>query len=766
MGPFLALPRKFLMNTIKNETTATVRSSVNERRLFETMGHWFATSFSIIGEVMQNARRAGATKVEFEASHQDRRLEVIDDGCGIDDYQNLIDLCTSGWTDEQVVLSEKPFGMGLFSLFYACDSITIRSRGQMLTARLEDIVHKREIHVTRDPNPVIKGTRILLSGLKDKLMAKVHFASWKQFADGDEPTWQMYQAIAERAQGFDIPVIVNGVEVPQPFARRNIVGQLTSVGFVSVVGIHTTKSTYGMCLQRSATRYFLQGLPIEISSHTHGSIANIVHLDSERFIALMPDRAHLQDSNTQLEAVDAVMKAILGQFLTEKKANLAPAEFVVEYFRIACANGFKRLFNDVPYLPASIISVVSSVDYRHEDVWNQFSVQPEMVVTREDLLTGVVQAWRSSPSSTGDGAWAATLLKVMQSAEIAQVDTSQLDAKHWVFDCVPSTTDFKISVTPNGPKGSIAVDVSWESCVLTLVDSLTVVITSAIDPSYRIEHEICNDWLVAPADNDVDPDTYEGAMICYFTESDSSPDHPASVFSAFTDEYDAFIQDWQDDAISQWNSLMAGLRGCTLSATVKQALVDAVVEPTPNQSEHITVVRLARNWRSWNGEASNPVFDVVDLQAPEFWSAFAANLDTSGLNTPDLAEQLRRAFYSTVKPNELLIPGGILEELARVAGYKFMGEGESFYVLLPGEGPVDFESPDHNYMGFFSSREAALEEVHEEVVKATCLWHDLSGEQWSALTFTEQFQHVQKAHAQRIIDAKSRREAKRTTNSN
>ena len=298
------------MTTITKEITQTVRASINQRRYFENMGQAYASSFSIIGEVMQNARRAGASKVEFVADFEKQSLEVIDDGCGIEDFQNLIELATSGWQSEQVQLSEKPFGMGLFSLFYACKQVSIRSRGQILNASLDDIVSARELSVTRDIDPVTKGTRIMLTGLNEGLMTLQ--SCYREDSATDESRWKMYVEINQRAAGFDIPVVLKGKEVDQPYARRNLTGHVTSVGWVCLGGIHKSGD---IGIGRNATLYFLQGLPIENRNTGYRDRCNnIVHLDSERFIALMPDRANLQDGDTQLKSVEAGFCA--GHFVT------------------------------------------------------------------------------------------------------------------------------------------------------------------------------------------------------------------------------------------------------------------------------------------------------------------------------------------------------------------------------------------------------------------------------------------------------------------
>ena len=64
-------------------------------------------------EVLQNARRAGATEVRV--SNKNGIVTVQDNGSGIHNFQTLLDLGGSGW-DEQFEVGEDPAGVGLFSL--------------------------------------------------------------------------------------------------------------------------------------------------------------------------------------------------------------------------------------------------------------------------------------------------------------------------------------------------------------------------------------------------------------------------------------------------------------------------------------------------------------------------------------------------------------------------------------------------------------------------------------------------------------------------
>src|SRR5260370_5358623 len=69
-------------------------------------------------EVLQNARRAGATSVDVvieEVTSAECSITIHDNGRGIEDFQSLLTLGASNWNSETQD-REDPAGMGLFSL--------------------------------------------------------------------------------------------------------------------------------------------------------------------------------------------------------------------------------------------------------------------------------------------------------------------------------------------------------------------------------------------------------------------------------------------------------------------------------------------------------------------------------------------------------------------------------------------------------------------------------------------------------------------------
>jgi hypothetical protein len=69
-------------------------------------------------ELLQNSRRAAATRVDIsieEVSRLQSVVEVQDDGTGISDFERLLTLGDSGWNDD-LKATEDPAGMGFYSL--------------------------------------------------------------------------------------------------------------------------------------------------------------------------------------------------------------------------------------------------------------------------------------------------------------------------------------------------------------------------------------------------------------------------------------------------------------------------------------------------------------------------------------------------------------------------------------------------------------------------------------------------------------------------
>ena len=103
-----------------------IRSQVDPAAITKVTRLFNNTLGDILTELVQNARRAGASIVDLDvAEAEDARWLVIrDDGAGIEDPAVILALGRSGWDDE-VARREDPAGMGVFSL--AGRQVEIRS---------------------------------------------------------------------------------------------------------------------------------------------------------------------------------------------------------------------------------------------------------------------------------------------------------------------------------------------------------------------------------------------------------------------------------------------------------------------------------------------------------------------------------------------------------------------------------------------------------------------------------------------------------------
>ena len=106
----------------------TICAKVNPRLLTKADRLFTGSIEGRIIEILQNARRAGATEVRIK--NKDGFVYVEDNGSGIDDFGKLLDLGGSGW-DEKLEQGEDPAGVGLFCL--APREVHINSGDQTVT---------------------------------------------------------------------------------------------------------------------------------------------------------------------------------------------------------------------------------------------------------------------------------------------------------------------------------------------------------------------------------------------------------------------------------------------------------------------------------------------------------------------------------------------------------------------------------------------------------------------------------------------------------
>jgi hypothetical protein len=136
-------------------------------------------------EILQNARRAGATRVnvtleEIPAEPIHCVVTVEDNGIGIESFQNLVTLGRSGW-DQETQDTEDPAGMGFFSL---CQSgVEVTSLSKTVTLSRDVFLGNADAEV--EDHAYIAGTRLRFTRPSTRLTLSGVLASVAKFCPLD-----------------------------------------------------------------------------------------------------------------------------------------------------------------------------------------------------------------------------------------------------------------------------------------------------------------------------------------------------------------------------------------------------------------------------------------------------------------------------------------------------------------------------------------------------------------------------------------------------
>ncbi len=335
-----------------------IAMKVNQANLVKSLKFSFTTKTTVLGELMQNSRRAGATHVVFEFDSKTHSLRVTDDGCGIESIETLLTVAESGW-DADVVAQEHPFGIGFLSALFACNHITIVSKSGHLAANTDDILAFEPVTVS----PVADWdgiTSITMTGV--------------------ELTFDHLDTLLKQlAHGFPIPVIFNGEHLVREHALDSglrFIG--TEMGAVYLSGVDTPDGLH------SEFDVYLQGLPI-YRSHAYGlRHRHIIHLDASRFYARLPDRDKLVDEADVIALVKVVLAQHIEKHFTALKTTMIAQDFVLfyemmKYWRLL------GLLNDVPAIPRQVLRVIDNYPVCDEEGYGNFMSMPDKPLTRSEI---------------------------------------------------------------------------------------------------------------------------------------------------------------------------------------------------------------------------------------------------------------------------------------------------------------------------------------------------------------------------------------------
>jgi hypothetical protein len=307
-----------------------IRIHVNAAGAIRNQRYGFASKDSLVTELLQNARRAGATEIRMLYNEHDGVLCVSDNGCGIADFQKLLTFHESGWDDATRAL-EQPFGVGFTACLYSSSRCLVRSG--RLGVDIDTVAvlagQAMEVHPLPDCDTVT-GTEVVLYGFDNPgLESRLHLS----------------------CSGFPIQVVLNGHPLDRPLALSSLDTVPSPVGRVHLAGHKVGKPT-------RATRVFLQGFQVlEVGCGCPDD--NVVHLDPLQYIARLPDRDKLIDEREHRFAISEAVQDCWRRALLEAKCRMSGQEFVERWSAAMAAWDHLDLLNDVDVLPAGVLSEIT-----------------------------------------------------------------------------------------------------------------------------------------------------------------------------------------------------------------------------------------------------------------------------------------------------------------------------------------------------------------------------------------------------------------------
>jgi hypothetical protein len=398
---------------------------VDATRLLGSLKYAFSGGTAFIGELLQNARRAGASKVSIKltlytadgaavkltkddiALHTNHAMSwygsvghasthvtavdigIEDDGKGINSMQDLLHIAHSGW-DDSVQQLEQPYGLGFMSAILAAKSVKVHSNGTEMSLDTEALLIDGESGICLNSGcqlPEGGGTLVELFKvtLPPRLTAKDFVLS-----------------LLKLVSGFPLPVELHDFgDLPRSHALKPD-SKYWEEGSLVILPVRST-----------GVHLYLQGLPVgttsqifprlEIQSYLPSRHAPAildsglenegiaVHLDSS-YRGRMPDRSYLYDEGGATARIDRDLRkwqfSVLSQYLARITGE-ALESFTAACISVLPASQVRQLFLYSNVLPG--VYPISKLHPGMDPAWaHHFSGIDPVVVTRDAIAAGEV----------------------------------------------------------------------------------------------------------------------------------------------------------------------------------------------------------------------------------------------------------------------------------------------------------------------------------------------------------------------------------------
>lgn len=420
-----------------------VHVRVNEEGTLRNQCYAFSDRFTLITELLQNGRRAGATLIEVSHDPVSQTLRVIDDGHGIEDFSTLLTFNESGW-DEALQGEEHPFGAGFSRCLYASTRCIVTSRGKRIDFDTAMALSKAPIAVEKIGDDRIPGTRVELHGV-------------------DLP--DLASRIEDLCKGFAVPIEFNGKPLSRLHALTELRPLATAIGDIHLIGTHSGRHATGIVA-------YLQGFRVMTLPNyvIYDEAPNVVHLNSQEFLARLPDRDTLIDADVQELKVREHVRMAWREALLKRKVQLAPAEFVEDFFDVMRFHRHLDLLNDTAALPRQLCELVNGYPAQAHSPYGTYLTQPSAPLRRAQVEDGQVKL---VSLDWVDGANSARWMLARAKGYVV-LNKGQLDDAHWVHPYVVDLNAQAVEVTALNQRVESSIETEWISAEVILCDEVSV----------------------------------------------------------------------------------------------------------------------------------------------------------------------------------------------------------------------------------------------------------------------------------------------------
>ena len=504
-----------------------IQVRVNEDGVLRNQRYAFTDRYTLITELLQNARRAGASRIEVSFDATTRRLLVTDNGGGIEDFQKLLVFNESGW-NESTREHEHPFGIGFSKCLYSATRCIIRSGDRFVDFLSADALAKRMIDVHQDTRGSIEGAQIELHGV-------------------DLPN--LSERIGLLCAGFPIEVIYNGNSLERPYAPDRLKAVHCAIG-----DIHLTGTLSGHCSPR--TLVFLQGFRVYSSSYYGPGHVNVVHLNPERFMARLPDRDKLIEEDEQIRHIETEIRHQWRAILETAKYQLPSRQFVDRYYDAMQAFGHLDMLNDLDVLPQGTCSSICDYPYTGVDAATDYLDNRIAPPDRESIENGSVVVVDLDDVHEGNTAhWMFARAKGFLVGNL-----HLLHKDHWLHGKVRDVAAETVGLEPIGTPLHAVFSGIWVMANLVLCDAVRVRVGS--DTADLVDDAV-----------------FYGGVI--FIPSGETSGYVVRQISSYVDEYEQFREYEKDTDIDNLSDLIRRLRSVDPQDTLVSLLQPLHLEKYP-----------------------------------------------------------------------------------------------------------------------------------------------------------------------------------------